>query len=319
MNMKRSALLLFTLMSATINILAQIDAKQTAEELSKIAALKADSLEWKLRGEIGAGFTTVQLNNWSGGGQSSVAFRGLFLGSADYARNNFSWENDVDLGYGIVKLGSQSFRKADDRIIVTSKSTYNLVENLRATGLLDFRTQFARGLNYDTPDSNGNFTKVSNFMAPGYLMLGAGVEYKPVPELTFLVAPVSGRAIFVLDNDLAAQGAFGVDTGKNVKLDAGFLLNAKLEWEPMLNVRWSARLNAFGRYEQIQLWVVTLENKFLLNVNDYLSVGLLTDVFYDDRVAILRDNGTTGPATQLRNQLLINFTWSVANYSTPQK
>ena len=314
----RYVIVLLIVLSSSVVSYAQIDAKKTADDLAKIEALKADSIDWKMRATFGAGFTTVQLNNWSGGGQNSVSFRALILGTADYAQGNFSLDNDLDLGYGIIKVGSQTFRKADDRAIITSKSAYKLHDNIRATGLLDFRSQFAQGLNYDAPDSAGNFTKISNFFAPAYLTLGIGLEWKPFPEFTVMAAPISGRGIFVLDDELAAAGAFGVDPGKNVKLDAGFLLNATLDWEVLRNVRWKSRLNAFGRYEQIQLWVVTLENAFLLNVNDYLSVGLLTDVFYDDRVSVIRDAGTTGPATQIRNQLIVNFTWSIANYSTPQ-
>jgi hypothetical protein len=295
-------------------LVAQVDSRQSADELSKVALAKQDSIAWKLKGTFGAGFTTVQLNNWAGGGQNSVAIRGLFLGTADYTDSLFAWDNDVDLGYGLIKLGSESFRKADDRIILTSKASHGISSTIRATGLLDFRTQFAEGLNYDKRDTFGNFVKISNLFAPAFITAGIGAEWKPLPEFTVLVAPLSGRLIVVADDDLNAVGAFGVNPGSTTKLDVGTLINATVDWEFVKNVRWKSRLNMFGRYEQIQLWVVTLENAFLLSVNEFLSVGILTDVFYDDRVALTRDNGTLGPATQFRNQLLINFTWSVANH-----
>jgi hypothetical protein len=43
-------------------------------------------------------------------------------------------------------------------------------------------------------------------------------------------------------------------------------------------------------------------------------VSLLTDVFYNDRIPVVRDDGTVGPATQLRNQLVIGINWSLANF-----
>jgi hypothetical protein len=67
-------------------------------------------------------------------------------------------------------------------------------------------------------------------------------------------------------------------------------------------------------YETPALWVITVENAFLMKVNSWLNVSLLTDVFYNDRIPVVRDDGTVGPATQLRNQLVIGINWSLANF-----
>ena len=94
----------------------------------------------------------------------------------------------------------------------------------------------------------------------------------------------------------------------------GALLNATIDWQVFENVTWKSRLNAFMRYDAPSLWVVTVENAFLMKVNAWLNIGLLTDLFYDHRVPIVRDNGTTGPATQLRNQLVVNVSYTLANH-----
>lgn len=296
---------------------AQVDTegRQSADQLAKVAALAADSIPWKYKAVTGAGFNMVQLSNWAGGGQNSITIRGLFLGSLDYAQNNFSWDNDLDLGYSITNQGDQGYRKADDRIILTSKASMKQNEVLRYTGLLDFRTQFAIGFNYDQhdPRDSTRFQQVSTLMAPGYLTGAIGMEWTPIKEFTLLASPLSSRAIFVLDDYLASIGSFGVDSGQSVKADLGGLLNATLDWEVFENVRWKSRVNAFMRYRAPDLWVVTVENAVLLKVNSFLSVGFLTDIFYDDRVPITRDDKTVGPSTQLRNQLVINFTHTFGN------
>jgi len=297
------------------NAQADVDAIKTSDDLAKIAALAADSIPWKYKAVTGAGFNMVQLSNWAGGGQNSVTVRALFLGSLDYSNNDFSWDNDLDLGYSIINQGGQGYRKADDRIILTSKASLKQNEVLRYTGLLDFRTQFAVGYNYDQhdPRDSTRFQQVSTLMAPGYLTGALGMEWTPIKEFTFMAAPISSRAIFVMDDYLSSIGSFGVDSGQTVKADLGGLLNATLDWEVFENVRWKARLNAFMRYRAPDLWVVTVENAFLLKVNSFLSVGFLTDIFYDDRVPITRDDKTVGPSTQLRNQLVINFTHTFGN------
>jgi len=296
---------------------AQLDAAVATDSLSnKIRHLSADSIPWKLKGVFGAGLNATQLSNWMGGGQNSTTIRGLILGSATYAANSLSWENTLDLGYSLTKLGGADFRKADDRIILGSKASVKQNDWVRYTAFIDFRTQFYIGSNYDVPDttSPSGFKKISNLMAPGYLTASLGVEFTPRNEFKLLVAPIASRSIFVLDDDLSAQGAFGVDPGDSFKNDIGALVNATLDWEIMKNVTWRNRLNMFARYSNINYWVVTDENVFLMKVNDFLSVGLLTDIFYDHKVPVTRDNGTVGPATQLRNQLVIEFRYETANF-----
>jgi len=300
------------------SVLAQVEPKATTDLLGGVKALKADSIAWKLKATFGAGITTVNVSNWTGGGQDAVSIRGLFLGSADYSEDKFSWDNDLDIGYGLTKLGTSSFQKSDDRIILTSKASHAYTDNLRLTGFVDARTQFYIGYNYDQLDTAGNPTKTSNFIAPGYLTGALGGELTPGETLRILVAPVAVRGIFVSDPDLYNAGAFGVDSGMQSKIDFGGLLNIEFNWQIMDNVRWKTRFNGFCRYGAPDLWVVTIENGVFLKVNSLLSVALLTDIFYDDRVPVLRDNGTTGPATQLRNQFLLNFTYTLQNFEDPK-
>lgn len=296
---------------------AQVNSAVAADSLTnKIAELKPDSLPWKYKGILGAGFNAVQLSNWMGGGQDAVTIRGLLLGNLNYSEERFSWENNLELGYSLTKLGKQEFRKADDRIIFGTKASMRQNELLRYTAFVDFRTQFYLGYNYNEVDSTSptGYLKVSNFMAPGYLTGSLGAELTPLPEFKLLVAPVASRTIFVMDDDLAALGAFGVDPGHNIKNDIGCVISTTLDWEIVENVIWRNRFNGFGRYSSFDKWVVTDENAFLMKVNSFLSVGILTDIFYDERVRVVRNDGTIGPATQIRNQFVIDFRYQFSNF-----
>jgi len=297
-------------------VFSQVNATVAADSLNKIAQLAADSIPWKYKGTIGAGLNMVELSNWTAGGQDALTFRGLFLGSLDYAEDRLSWENDLDLGYSITKQGTQDFRKSDDRLVFGSKLSRKQTDWLRFTAFVDFRTQFYLGYNYDNVDSTSpsGYLLISDLMAPGYLTGSLGAEWTPVPEFKLLVAPIASRTIFVLNEQLSAQGAFGVTPGATSKTDIGGLINTTLDWTFVENVRWKSAVNAFCRYEAPDLWIVTWENAILMKVNSFLTVGFLTSLFYDDRVPVLRDDGTTGPATQLKNQLAIDFIYSLSNF-----
>lgn len=316
----RSLILFMTVMTVALTATAQAqttaEAKQRADSLFAAKELKADSLPWKYRAATALGFTNTQLNNWAGGGQDAIAISMLLALEWDYAHEIFSWENDVILGYGLIKQGSQEFRKNDDRLMYVTKTSLRQNEWLRYTGFVDFRTQWYIGRKYDYYDSilQVQDPKISNFIAPAYLTAALGFELTPVKPLKILVSPVGARSVFVLDDELAAQGAFGVAPGENVYALMGSLVNVTLHWSPLEDFTWRSMFNGFGPYQEYDAWIVTLENSFMFKINDWFSVGLLTDVFYDQRVTVSRDDGTVGPATQLRNQLMININYEIKNY-----
>lgn len=310
-------LLLVIVLAAPLRLQAQLDAVTATNAIDTLASVKfkADSIPWRYKTVLGAGFNAVQLSNWTGGGQNAITIRGLVLGELDYRHHIFAWENDVDLGYSITQLGTQSFRKADDRIIYVTKASWRQTDDLRWTAFADFRTQFAVGYNYDVIDSTSpqGYAIVSNFLAPAFLTSSLGAEWTPLPQFKLMAAPVAARAIFVVDDALSNAGAFGVTPGNTVNVAPGAVLNATINWEVVENVTWKSRLNGFMRYENPDLWVVTVENAILMKVNSFISVGFLTDVYYDDRIPVLRDDGSRGPATQIRNQLVIDFRHTFTN------
>ena len=69
---------------------------------------------WKTRGMASLNFSQVSLTNWAQGGESSYAVNGLTAVNVNYAKDMTTWENALDLGYGIQKVGSKKAGKTDD-------------------------------------------------------------------------------------------------------------------------------------------------------------------------------------------------------------
>lgn len=268
---------------------------------------------WTFKNNIGANFTQIGLKNWAGGGQNAVSVIGLFSGSAAYSKDDLAWESTLELGFGVTKLDTTPFRKSDDRIILLSKFTKGITTKspLSYSAALDFRTQFAIGRDFKTVDSLGNSPKISNFFSPAYLILSLGLEYKPVDYFTVTLAPATGRIIFVLDEELSNAGAFGVDAGKTMNAELGWNLNAQFKKEIFENVTLQSRLNLFNAFENFGNLVVNSETLFLFKVNEYFNASFALDIFYDEKVQILRDDKTVGPSTQLRNTLALGFSYSL--------
>ena len=195
---------------------------------------------WTKGASFGLNITNVTLNNWAGGGENSFAIAGLIKANATYEKGRVTWVNDFEAGYGVVRQGDISeFRKSDDRLIAVSKWSKSFGESDWAyTFLADFRTQMTDGYEYVVlTDEEGNEYEqrntISRLLAPGYLTLAAGAEYKPSNNFYVLASPLSGKITFVNDPALSAVGAFGVDTGKTIRTELGAILN--IQWKKKID------------------------------------------------------------------------------------
>ena len=98
---------LFTLLFLFIGI-AGLQAQDNGQDTVK---------HWKMGGVNSLTFSQVSFTNWASGGENSYTLNGLINLHANYKEGRNSWENSLDLGYGVVKQASRGVRKSDDRWI----------------------------------------------------------------------------------------------------------------------------------------------------------------------------------------------------------
>ncbi len=120
---------------------------------------------WKITGVSSLSLSQLSLSNWAAGGENSVSGNALFKISPDYDNGTISWDNDLTMGFGLMKQGDNAIRKSDDQLELNSKFGYRAGKNWFYSALLSFKTQFANG--YADPEDVD--TKISGFMSPGYL------------------------------------------------------------------------------------------------------------------------------------------------------
>ena len=238
----------------------------------------ADTL-WKVTGITSLNLSQLSLTNWAAGGDNSVSGNALIKLSPDYDNGTLNWDNDLTLGFGLVKQGDDAARKSDDQINLSSKLGYRASNNWFYTGLLSFKTQFAMG--YDDP-GDVNRTMISNFMAPGYLNLSVGMDYKPGDAFSMLIAPVSGKITFVLDDELSAAGSFGVPEDETVRGEFGVYVKIAYKKEILKNVLLDTKLDLFSNYFDNPQYVdVNWDLLLTFTVNEYISASLMTQLIYD--------------------------------------
>lgn len=285
-----------------------------------------DSLRhWHRGGMVGLNFTQVSFTNWATGGENSVSGQGLLGFFVDYKKDSTSWDNSIDFAYGILHQGKDKFtKKTDDKIDFTSKyGHYAFKKVWYYTALFGFKTQFSPGYNYVNDTVK---TMISDFMAPGYTILALGLDYKPNKSVSLFIAPITAKTTYVMNQNLADAGSFGVDKalydnvgnkikdGQKIRNEFGGYVRFQYKAEVMTNIFFTARLELFSNYlKNPQNIDINAEFLLTMKVNKYISASLNVQGVYDNDVMIAVDknnDGLTdgvGPRFQLRQVLGVGF------------
>ncbi|HEU4719101.1 MAG TPA: DUF3078 domain-containing protein, partial [Bacteroidia bacterium] len=82
-----------------------------------------DSLRtWHYGGLASLNLAQASYTDWAAGGVNSVSAQALFSGYLGYKKATTTWDNTLDLAYGILQQGkTDGVRKMDDKIDFTSK------------------------------------------------------------------------------------------------------------------------------------------------------------------------------------------------------
>lgn len=211
--------------------------------------------------------------NWAAGAEKfSLWTNGSINAYANKKSGKFYWDNTLSLAYGFVNTHSGGFRKTNDNIDATTKPGWSLTKKGGVALLVNFRSQFYDGYNYNYLNQNLK-RKISSFMAPGFLHVAPGFDWKPNANFSILVTPIAGKLTFVTNEaySYSFQGGlipaqyqtdgsgqyekplavnYGVDPTREVRFEAGAFASVNFAKEVVKNVFWKSKLDLFSGYSQ---------------------------------------------------------------------
>ncbi|MEY3679201.1 MAG: hypothetical protein RI924_1342 [Bacteroidota bacterium] len=285
----------------------EIPVKVMLKEAEKSIAKKADTTQWTIKsgGLLSVNVTQGTLSNWAAGGDKfSLAINSYFNFFRFYRKGNHTWDNNLDINLGFVKTTSLGSRKNDDRVDFVSKSGHKIRNNLFASGLFNFRSQFFDGYTYG---SNRTSTFSSTILSPAYLFLSAGIDYRPEPRMSVFFSAITSRWTVVMNNYLSDKGAYGVEPGKHSINAFGALASINYSKDLAQNVFYKGRIDLFSNYRRKPQNVdLFMTNNFTFKINKYLSANYNLDLIYDDDVQIFGPDNNR-PGLQLKSILGIGF------------
>lgn len=324
---------------------AQNDDKVRIATLTKALNQERKEDGWMSGGGLGLDMgQLLQINPKVGAGENRLGFGGAVTFFAKYKKGLLTWDNTGSFNMGIVKLGTgvlastvafeevkQPYQKSIDELRLSSRLGYKTCPTSKFSYAADFGfisqlTPTYRGTdnkNYMSQFRTSTISTnlVAKLFAPAYITFAPGIDYKPIPNLSFFLAPFGYKSVIVADRDLARLNIHGNQwtSPEDFKLtdsQLGGLLkvifNSKIAKE---KISYTSRLTLFSNYlnqpENVDLdWI----NEFGFNISKAFQISIWTNMFYDHDVQVQITDYTqvggvngTGRRLSFTEQLLIRY------------
>lgn len=251
-------------------------------------------------------------SNWKSGGVNSLGFNALFNYRANYKSERTSWDNEIDMIYGMVNNAGQGYRKTLDRIYIDTKIGHNLNKTWDMYAATNFLSQFASGYKYTTVNGIEEATLISGLFAPAFFTTSVGFEYHPVKHFKVRLSPFAPRITIVHNSREYASvdpvAPYGVKIGETIRYEwLSTQVLAEFNKDVATNVNLKFRYLLFANYEQVQLKRIDqrLDLNITARVNKHLNVNIGSILLYD----IDQD-----PGVQLSQAFSIGILYSFQNY-----
>ena len=296
--MKKSILTLIALLIITVVTLAQEAAPAKVDTSAKADTAITDNkvpkdTSWTKGGNFGLNVAQSSFNNWQAGGENNISTTALLSVFANKKKENYTWDNTLDLAYGLLRQGNEGqVFKTDDKIDFSSKYGKKAVKKWYYSALINFKSQFSEGVENPTAAVK---KRISDFMAPAYLIVAIGMDYKHNKYFSVFISPLTSKTTFVLDQTFANAGAYGVEAatydpatglllteGENVLYQMGAYLKAEYKKDIMENVNLGTKLDLFSNYlEKPENIDISWELLLAMKVNKYITSSISTHLIYD--------------------------------------
>lgn len=310
-----------TAQDASVKVLQEAAQKTATADTSK----KPNKNGWIHGASLTFGLTQIGNKNWIAAGGDDFSLSAALSVNA-YAnrkwgsRMQYSWDNLLDVNYGLVNTTTLGVRKVNDRLDFVTKYGYKPKKwkNTYVTALGQLRSQLTSGYEYNylgTTEKRRN----SGFFAPAYIILAPGVEWKPNDWFSLFGSPFAARWIIVSNGpySYAGQGGlfngqvetplatlYGVNPAKQNKGEFGTFVTATIKKDIFQKkVGYYSKLDLYANYlnhpENVDIFWT---NQFKVKLTKWLNVNYQLDMLYDKDVLNPKD-----PTNSIGWQVLSTF------------
>ncbi len=307
----RKLLLIALLFACCFETSAQKTAKKAtkAKKSAKAIVTKKPTTKgkWEKGGMISLALTQGGSRNWApGGDRFTIAANGFLNLYAKHTCGRNHLDLSGDFNYGMQNSNAFGIVKNDDKLELNIKwsrewGTTARQRKWRYGVLVNFRTQFNDGFDFDNVPEGGSPKRVSSFLAPGIAVVSPGVDYV-TKHVTVHFSPIAGRWILVPNRPYELAANYGVKARQEVKNEFGFFASVGYQGEIIKNVSYRGRLDAYANYVDRTAGNIDwyMMNMIHFRINKYLSAIYSLDFQYDDDTKIFGYNKNR-PGLQMKS------------------
>lgn len=237
-------------------------------------------------------------DNWYQGGSSSFAAMGIAKGQLNYITERFTWENTGEWRMGGSTISADSLHKVnttDDMFRVYTKANLRVVPKIFASISAEFETRFL-----PTYKSNSMNMKSAPF-SPLRFTMAAGVDFKPVKNLSITVSPLAYKLVHVEDTLHVLVTDYGLKAGEKTQNNVGSVLRVEYKWKPVREVQLESKFYFYTNYQHVEL---DLEINCDFIINRFFSARAIIHPRYDSSVIM---QGDTRAKIQFRELISVGF------------
>ena len=274
-------------------------------------------------GSYGLNINQLALSNWAAGGENSWAGKAFANFVLLDHKKTFEQKLTGAFAFGISRFADKRIEKQDDKIDLTYSLSLNSKTQWNVTMVSTFNTQFANGYKY--PNDS---TVISSFFAPAYLTVSAGYSYKTKDErFQIFMSPLAGKVTFVMNQELADAGSFGVKKGyydqdsiwipgENIAPAIGVNVIVNYKQPIGKSITYTTVLNTFYNYierrddDRLRL-DVNWENTIDFVITKYIRTILFVHLKYDHNTTFPVYEDIEGVETVVDNVPKLQFKESV--------
>lgn len=270
-------------------------------------------------GSFGLNINQLALSNWAAGGENSATGKAFANFELLDRKKAFEQKLTGSFAFGISRFADKRIEKSDDKIDLTYSLSLNSKTQWNVTTVATFNTQFANGYKY--PNDS---TVISSFFSPAYLTLSAGYSYKTKNDrFQVFLSPLAGKVTFVMNQDLADAGSFGVKKGyydqdsvwipgENIAAAVG--VNVIINYKQPIgkNITYTTTFNGFYNYtekrdDNLARFDFNWENNIDFTITKYIKTILFVHLKYDHNTTFPVYETINGEETVIDNIPKLQF------------
>jgi len=249
---------------------------------------------WTPKGSIGINLSQTAFDNWSQGGESSVAFSGIGNFGAYFRTKEWFLANKMKIAYGRSK-SSERYYTTDNELRLENILIRNFGWKINPYFSNEVRTGLANGFDYKVSPEQ----QITAFFDPGYINQSLGFIFARKHFNTRF--GVGLQETFTNKFNSFSDDAKTMEVEK-FKIESGVESVSEANYEFLKNMNYNGRLRLFSRFNSLDVWDVNWDNIITAKINDYFNVNFNVNVIYQIDQSL---------KTQIKEGLQLGFSYVI--------